>query len=139
MNSNHSPDANPFDYNQFINEFEEVTYWHFAWHSQIMAALLFEKTKHIQGHHECKFGQFINQTQIPTAQKEEFNAVRDLHQQMHESARALMASRNDSKEVEEEIFQEFSELQSLFAAACNALLRAAIMTYARNLAEFNHT
>jgi hypothetical protein len=131
MNDSTQSNATPFDYNQFINEFEEVTYWHFAWYSQVMASLLFDRKKHIQSHHECKFGQFINQTEIPTAQKAEFNAVRDLHQQMHESASALIASRNDSKEAEEEVFDEFSELQSLFAAACNALLRAAIMTYAK--------
>ena len=130
MTVSHSPEANTFDYDQFINGFEEVTYWHFAWYSQIMAALLFDQNKHIQGHHECKFGQFLDHTEIPPAHMAEFNAVRDLHKQMHESASALMASRNDSKEVEEEIFQEFSELQSLFAAACNALLRAAITRFA---------
>ncbi len=131
MNDSTQSYAATFDYDQFINEFEEVTYWHFAWYSQIMASLLFDRSKHIQSHHECKFGQFINQTAIPAAQKVEFDAVRDLHQQMHEAASALMASRNDSKEAEEEVFDEFSELQSLFAAACNALLRAAIMTHAK--------
>lgn len=134
MNDNATRHEASFDYDQFINEFEEVTYWHFAWYSQIMASLLFNQTKYIQSHHECKFGQFINRTEIPTAQIAEFNAVRDLHQQMHESASALIASRNDSMEAEEEIFNEFSELQSLFAAACNALLRAAIMTYAKTQA-----
>lgn len=131
MTASHSPEANTFAYDQFINEFEEVTYWHFAWYSQIMAALLFDENKHIQGHHDCKFGQFLDRTEIPPAHKAEFDAVRNLHKQMHESASALIASRNDSKEVEEEIFQEFSELQSLFAAACNALLRAAITRFAK--------
>ncbi len=131
MTASHSPEANIFAYDQFINAFEEVTYWHFAWYSQIMAALLFDRTKLIQGHHDCKFGQFLDHTEIPPAHKAEFDAVRDLHKQMHESANALIASRNDSQEVEEELFQEFSELQSLFAAACNALLRAAITTFAK--------
>lgn len=126
MTANHSTKASTFSYDQFINEFEEVTYWHFAWYSQIMAALLFDQSKHIQGHHECKFGQFLDRTEIPPAHEVEFNAVRSVHKQMHELANALIASRNDSKEVEQEIFQEFSELQSLFAAACNALLRATI-------------
>ena len=124
-----------FDYEHFINAFEEVTYWHFAWYSQIMAALLFERSKQIQGHHDCKFGQFLDQKLIPPEQSAEFASVRDLHQQMHEAANALMASRRDAQEVEEEIFDEFSELQSLFAAACNALLRAAITSHARALAQ----
>lgn len=131
MTASHSTKANTFDYDQFINEFEEVTYWHFAWYSQIMAALLFDQNNHIQGHHDCKFGQFLDRTEIPPELKTEFDAVRNLHKQMHESASALIASRNDSKEVEEEIFQEFSELQSLFAAACNALLRVAITRFAK--------
>lgn len=124
-----------FDYEHFINAFEEVTYWHFAWYSQIMAALLFERSKQIQGHHECKFGQFLDRKLIPPAQAAEFASVRDLHQQMHEAASALMASRQDSRAAEEEIFNEFSELQSLFAAACNALLRAAITSHAKALAS----
>lgn len=131
MTAHHSTEASIFAYDQFINEFEEVTYWHFAWYSQIMAALLFDQSKYIQGHHDCKFGQFLDRTEIPPAHKAEFDAVRDLHKQMHESAGALIASRNDCKEVEEEIFQEFSELQSLFAAACNALLRATITRFAK--------
>ena len=131
MIANLPPEATPFDYDRFINEFEEVTYWHFAWYSQIMAALLFDQNKQVQGHHDCKFGQFLDRTPVPPAHETEFEAVRNLHLQMHELASALVASRNDSKEVEEEIFQEFSELQSLFAAAYNALLRAAVTDHAR--------
>ncbi|WP_407276378.1 CZB domain-containing protein [Halothiobacillus sp. DCM-1] len=132
MSSNAAAD---FDYEHFINAFEEVTYWHFAWYSQIMAALLFGRIKHIQGHHECKFGQFLDQNLIPPTETAEFAAVRNLHQQMHEAASALMASQDDTGTVEEELFEEFSELQSLFAAACNALLRAAITRYAQITTE----
>lgn len=131
MTVTHSPADPSFDCDQFINNFEEVTYWHFAWYNNIMAALLFDRSKTIQGHHECKFGQFIDHTDIPPGRETEFSEVRKLHKQMHESARALLASRNDSTEVEEELFQEFAELQSLFAAACNALLRATIISCSR--------
>ncbi len=129
--------APEFDYEHFINAFEEVTYWHFAWYSQIMASLLFARSKQIQGHHECKFGQFLDQNLIPPTATAEYAAVRNLHQQMHEAASALMASRGDAQEVEEEIFEEFSELQSLFAAACNALLRVAITSHAEIMAASN--
>lgn len=131
----HQDAAPDFDYEHFINAFEEVTYWHFAWYSQIMAALLFNRSKQIQGHHECKFGQFLDQKLIPPTEKTEFAAVRHLHQQMHEAASALMASRGDAQDAEEELFDEFSELQSLFAAACNALLRAAITSHAQATAR----
>lgn len=123
-------DTNPtdlFDYEQFINDFEEVTYWHFAWYSQIMGALLFDKTKLIQSHHECRFGKFMDQTAPPPGLTTEFRTVRELHQHMHEAANTLMSSRSHGQKPAESVFKEFSDTQGLFTAAFNALLRGAML------------
>lgn len=130
MNTDASPPIDDFDYETFINGFEEVTYWHYAWYSKIMGALLYDQTKIIQGHHECRFGKFMDQTPIPPGQTKEFNTVRELHQQMHEAASTLMSSRVMGRKPPESIFKEFSETQGLFTAAFNALLRSAMLSQA---------
>lgn len=130
MNTNSNPPVDDFDYETFIDGFEEVTYWHFAWYSKIMGALLYDQSKILQSHHECRFGKFMDQTPIPPGQTKEFNTVRELHQQMHEAANTLMSSRKIGQKPNESIFKDFSETQGLFTAAFNALLRGAMMSMA---------
>jgi len=55
-----SPETNAgFDYESFIDGFEEVTYWHFDWYSRIMGTLLYNTPRPTLSEHECRFGRFL--------------------------------------------------------------------------------
>lgn len=116
-----------FDYVGFIDSFEEVTYWHFAWYTQIMAKLVFEPAQKVDTHHQCRFGKFVDNTAAPPGRDQELAEVQHLHVKMHKTADALLASQTGRCDVSREAFDEFAEVQSLFMAACNNLLRSSIM------------
>lgn len=116
-----------FDYERFGDGLEEVTYWHYAWFSDIMSALIFGQHKHVQDHHGCKFGHFMDSNEPPPGREPEFSEIDKLHQRMHALGRDLFISREDSGQISKEAFNEFVEIQSLFLAACNSLLRKTLI------------
>lgn len=115
----------PFDYEAFIDGFEEVTYWHFDWYSRIMAVLLYNAPRPTLSEHECRFGRFLEGHGAPPGRQSEFDNVRQLHVKMHESADTLITSAEGGDQAEREAFEEFVELQSLFLATCFNLMRDA--------------
>jgi len=121
-----------FDYAGFIDGFEEVTYWHFAWYTKIMAKLVFEPSQKIDTHHQCRFGKFVDNITAPPGREADLAEVQHLHVKMHRTADALLASQVGRCEVSRDAFDEFSEVQSLFMAACNNLLRAAMSDACRS-------
>lgn len=115
----------PFDYQAFIDGFEEVTYWHFDWYSRIMAVLLYGTPRPALSEHECRFGRFLESHGAPPGRQGEFDKVHQLHVQMHKSADTLLTSAEGGQQAERESFDEFVELQSLFLATCFNLMRDA--------------
>lgn len=114
-----------FDYQTFIDGFEEVTYWHFDWSSRIIAVLLYGAPQPSLSEHECRFGQFLETHAAPPKRQAEFDQVCQLHVAMHKSADALLTSAEGGKQAEREAYDEFVELQSLFLATCFNLMRDA--------------
>ena len=121
-----SPDwPKQFDYQAFIDGFEEVTYWHFDWYSRIMAVLLYRTPRPTLNEHECRFGRFLETHGSPPGRQAEFDNVHQLHLKMHQSADTLLTSAEGGQQAEREAFDEFVELQSLFLATCFNLMRDA--------------
>ncbi|TKA89308.1 hypothetical protein FAZ79_06080 [Guyparkeria sp. SB14A] len=117
------PDS--FDYQAFIDGFEEVTYWHFDWYSRIMAVLLYNTPRPTLSEHECRFGRFLESHGAPPGRQGEFDKVHQLHVKMHKAADTLITSAEGGEQAEREAFDEFVELQSLFLATCFNLMRDA--------------
>ena len=121
-----SPETNAgFDYESFIDGFEEVTYWHFDWYSRIMGTLLYNTPRPTLSEHECRFGRFLETHGAPPGREGEFENVHQLHVKMHMSADTLLTSAEGGRQAEREAFDEFVELQSLFLATCFNLMRDA--------------
>lgn len=125
-----APDASVednFDYQQFANALEEVTYWHLAWYSQVMAVLTLDRRHPAMNYHECRFGRFMDSTLPPPGRETEFQEINDLHRKMHACARTLLCDPETDGRINAEAFDELAEMQTLFVGACNTLLRAALI------------
>jgi len=115
-----------FDYANFVDQLEEVIYWHQDWHMRLMAKLLFGRSFDDIDHHQCHFGRFLDNTPTPPGREVEMAKIDQLHAKMHSMAEELVIAAQKNKTVDEEQFDEFMEAQSLFFSLTGGLLRGAI-------------
>ncbi|MGC9457695.1 MAG: CZB domain-containing protein [Halothiobacillaceae bacterium] len=115
-----------FDYARFVDQLEEVIYWHQAWHMRLMGALLFGRPFVDVDHHHCHFGKFLDTTATPPGRDDEIAQIGQLHARMHKLAGEMLLEMRETEQVNEEQFDEFMESQSLFFTVTGGLLRSTI-------------